>query len=314
LRNRNLLRLVPVLLVIWTAGCAEPPTAAVDSAKGRLAGLEAEASVYAADAYASAEGAVDRLDAELETQAASFALFRNYELTTELVASVGAATDSVESAIAAEQDRLRGETNRVVGETEQAAASAEGSIAAIEPDDVPEEQTMMWDGDLAGVATSIAETRSLLSGEEFIDARRQADSALASANAVNMSIDAFVTALEEARQAELDRRAGGGITIPLAVMADGERLSAGDYMVRLGGDGPTPEGTAPRGRWVEFVRDDDVAGQALAVVIPDDEIDEVSAGGSPRNEARVNALKEGDYLRVWLHRDGVNYLVHLPPA
>ena len=60
-----------MLLVIWTAGCAEPPTAAVDSAKGRL---------------------------------------------------------------------------------------------VIEPDDVPEEQAMMWDGDLAGVATSIAQTRSLLNG------------------------------------------------------------------------------------------------------------------------------------------------------
>jgi len=26
------------------------------------------------------------------------------------------------------------------------------------------------------------------------------------------------------------------------------------------------------------------------------------------------ALKEGDYVRVWLNREGVNYLVHLPPA
>jgi hypothetical protein len=28
----------------------------------------------------------------------------------------------------------------------------------------------------------------------------------------------------------------------------------------------------------------------------------------------VEALKGGDYIRVWINRGGHNYLVHLPPA
>ena len=64
---------------------------------------------------------------------------------------------------------------------------------------------------------------------------------------------------------------------------------------------------------MEFLDGDDVAGRGLAVVIPDGELADVS-DNVLRNEARVVALKEGDYVRVWLNREGVNYLVHLPPA
>jgi hypothetical protein len=32
----------------------------------------------------------------------------------------------------------------------------------------------------------------------------------------------------------------------------------------------------------------------------------------PRNEVRVDHLKGGEYIRVWLNRQGVNYLIHMP--
>jgi hypothetical protein len=28
----------------------------------------------------------------------------------------------------------------------------------------------------------------------------------------------------------------------------------------------------------------------------------------------VDVLKEGDYVRVWINRDGTHYLIHLPVA
>jgi hypothetical protein len=33
-----------------------------------------------------------------------------------------------------------------------------------------------------------------------------------------------------------------------------------------------------------------------------------------RGSSRVEMLKGGEYLRVWVNRGGHNYLLHLPPA
>jgi hypothetical protein len=35
---------------------------------------------------------------------------------------------------------------------------------------------------------------------------------------------------------------------------------------------------------------------------------------APTGGARVETLKGDDYVRVWINRRGVNYLIHLPPA
>ena len=314
MRDRNLPSLLTLLLTIWAVGCAEVPTAGVEGAKGRLAAVAAEAAIYAPDAYRTAEEVVVGLDAELATQAESFAFFRSYERTSELIVSVATAVDAVESAISAEKQRLRTETDRVANNAEQAVTTAHDSIAGIPPEDLPEEQASAWDADLTDVETSLAETERLLAGDQLVDARREADSALASATEVNTAITALVAELERVREEDAARRARGEVTIPSPVLADGEQLAAGAYRLSLAEEGPALSGTGPSGRWVEFVDGETVAGRGLAVVIPDDEIGEVSDSGSLRNEARVAVLKGGDYVRVWLNRDGVNYLIHLPPA
>ena len=281
----------------------------VDAVKARLAAVESEADTYASEAYGNAEDAVVQLDAELEAQAQSFAPLRDYERTNELIGSVGTMVDVVEEAISAEKERLRTETGRVVSSTEDEVTTARVSITEIPEDDLPEEQAMAWGSDLNDVESSLGETGRLLAGDQLIDAQSEANSALASAQGVNSGISSFIAEIERLREEEAARRARGEITIPSAVLADGEELAAGMYLLRLADDGP--ESSA---RWVEFVSGDSVAGRGLAVVISDDEMSEVSESGMLRNEARVEVLKEADYVRVWLNRDGVNYLVHLPPA
>jgi len=281
----------------------------VDAVKARLAAVEVEADTYASGAYGNAEDAVVQLDAELEVQAQSFALFRDYERTNELIGSVGTVVDAVEEAISAEKERLRTETGRVVSSIEDEVTTARMSITEIAEDDLPEEQAMAWGSDLNNVESSLGETGRLLAGGQLIDAQSEANSALASAQGVNSGISSFIAEIERLREEEEGRRARGEITIPSPVLADGEELAAGMYLLRLADDGP--ESSA---RWVEFVSGDSVAGRGLAVVISDDAMSEVSESGMLRNEARVEVLKEADYVRVWLNREGVNYLVHLPPA
>ena len=103
MKNRNLLTLLTLSLAICLVGCAEPPTAGVDAANARLDAVANDGNTYAADAYRSAEAAATALDAELDTQAASFVLFRSYERAIELIGSVETAVDAVENAIEAEK-------------------------------------------------------------------------------------------------------------------------------------------------------------------------------------------------------------------
>ena len=138
--------------------------------------------------------------------------------------------------------------------------------------------------------SSLAETARLLVGEQLLGARSEAESALASANAINRAITTLVAELEQAREEEAARRARGDVTIPSTVLADGQELSAGTYRLSLAADGPTTNTAAPRGRWVEFLDGETVAGRGLAVVISDGDIGEVSESGTLRNEAQVLSL------------------------
>lgn len=107
----------------------------------------------------------------------------------------------------------------------------------------------------------------------------------------------------------------GSVTLPKAVKANGERLAAGAYQLRL----MAVQG-ADTMRWVEFVRGGKVAGREVVTVIPQAEMKDLMTApkeAGPRPAAggtRVETLKGDDYVRVWVNRRGVNYLVHLPPA
>ena len=309
--DRRRLTLPAVLLgfAFLTAGCAEPPTAQVDAAKQALSALAGEAATYAPTAYSTAEERVAELDAELATQEASFALLRDYERATELIGAVETATGQVRDAIAAERQRLSGEANGLVADANQAIADTRASIAELDEDDLEEGQAEAWESDLADVSGSLEEVAGLLAGDQQADARREAEAAVDAATAVNGAVTAFAAELEAERQAAAERAARGEVTIPRSVMVNGQAIGAGMYLLRLAENGPDPSG-----RWVEFVSEDEVAGRSLAVVISDDEVGEVAKSPGPRNAAVVMELREGEYVRVWLNRDGVNYLLHLPTS
>jgi hypothetical protein len=100
-------------------------------------------------------------------------------------------------------------------------------------------------------------------------------------------------------------------------LADGKRLSAGAYQVRLTNAQPTPVlGQSPGGAcWVEFVRSSTLAGRELATVISSREIDQIAEGSKPGpHESRVDVLKGGDYIRVWIEHGGAHYIINMPSA
>jgi hypothetical protein len=115
----------------------------------------------------------------------------------------------------------------------------------------------------------------------------------------------------------------GTVTIPRAVTADGKPLPQRQYTVRLTAQAaqPTVAGQQPDlNRWVEFVQGGQVKGREVVSIVPPDEVDDtqpgpdLDPGRAPRNGSKVEMLKGNEYLRVWISRQGTQYLIHLVPS
>jgi hypothetical protein len=109
----------------------------------------------------------------------------------------------------------------------------------------------------------------------------------------------------------------GSVTLRTKASANGQALAAGTYQVRLTADEPKPGvGQSPNAeRYVEFMRGGKVVAREVATVIPQSEIGQIAKGPRPpTGGSRVDTLKGNDYVRVWINRGGMNYLIHLPTS
>jgi hypothetical protein len=110
----------------------------------------------------------------------------------------------------------------------------------------------------------------------------------------------------------------GTVHIPKGVKADGKPLPAGTYQVRLTAEAASQEAkgqTKSLERWAEFMRGGKVAGREVVTIVPQSDISKVQKDTPPKaNSSKVETLKGGDYVRVWINKGGNHYLVHLPTA
>ena len=109
----------------------------------------------------------------------------------------------------------------------------------------------------------------------------------------------------------------GSVALKKGVMADGKPLAAGSYVVRLTSDEAKPATGQSAGaeRWVEFVQKGQVKGREVVSIVPDSDIAQIAEGPKPaKGGYRVDTLKGNDYVRVWINKQGTNYLIHFPVA
>ena len=261
MRKRLTAVLLGVSFMTWMAGCAQPPTAAVEAAKGRLEAVAAEGAIYASAQYGTAQDLVAQLDAELETQAGGFAPFRSYDRVGELVASVETAAGEVQQAIDAEKNSDCAREPARWPQTPRSRSQMHGKSL----EGVPEDDASTFESDLASVETSLGTVDTLLADGQLTEAHGEAETALQTVTRVNASISELQATMQEVQEAAVERAARGGVNIPRAVLADGKPLAAGAYQVRL---------TDEEGPWLEF-------GQGtvrwLAVALP-------SPSRTPRSE------------------------------
>lgn len=107
----------------------------------------------------------------------------------------------------------------------------------------------------------------------------------------------------------------GTVRLPKAVKADGKELAAGSYQVRLTADEAKPDAkgsTEKLERWVEFVKGKNVVAREVVSIVPAAEAKLVQKDTPPPSGgSKVETLKGGDYVRVWINKGGNYYLVHL---
>ena len=121
-------------------------------------------------------------------------------------------------------------------------------------------------------------------------------------------------------QAPTGETALGSVRLTRGVMADGKPLKAGTYQVRLTSQDASPQVPGIKmERWVEFLQGGKVAGREVVSIVPQAELKDLMPGPDslPRagsGGARVEMLKGNEYVRVWINRGGVHYLIHMPPA
>jgi hypothetical protein len=110
----------------------------------------------------------------------------------------------------------------------------------------------------------------------------------------------------------------GLVRLAKGVKADGKALAAGTYQVRLTAQQATPDAkgeTPSLERWVEFVQKGQVKGREVVTIVPQSEIALVQKDSPPHaNAAKVEMLKGGNYVRLWINKGGNHYLVHFPVA
>jgi hypothetical protein len=110
----------------------------------------------------------------------------------------------------------------------------------------------------------------------------------------------------------------GSVHFAKGVKADGKQLAAGTYQVRLTAQSASPPAKGESEgleRWVEFRQGGQVKGREVVTIIPQSEISQVQKDAPPpRNASKVEMLKGGNFLRVWINRGGNHYLLHLPTA
>jgi hypothetical protein len=107
------------------------------------------------------------------------------------------------------------------------------------------------------------------------------------------------------------------VDVPAPVWASGKRLPAGTYELRPVAALPRfSEGQKACGSClVAFVQDGVVRGEERATILPAAEAEAFSKGTKPPTDgARVDLLAKGSYVRIWINRQGTDYIISLPVA
>ena len=198
MRNKKLAVFgIAALTLSLATGCAKPPQQEIDGLKADLAAAEtAEAPKYAADAWNSAQQAMNEVNAEQEAQQNKFALFRSYTRTKELVAAADQKANEAKDAAAAGKEQAKNDADAALAAAQASLDQATQLMTDLgscrrQPKDFKKDMEAMK-GNLDGLAAQVAGIQSAIASEDYFGAKSQADS-------LKSSADGLVTDMQNAK-------------------------------------------------------------------------------------------------------------------
>ena len=182
-----------MLLLVFLAGCAQPPGESIDAARAAIeaAARDPDVPIYAPDALRAAEEQLAALLAETAAQERKPAPVRNYDRTAALAAAARSAGDAARAEAAAAKE-LAGV---------EAAALIDSAAAALSSIEIKAGQARRLRGiklDMASVIASIVETRAMLDSARADLASLACASSRAKAAAAGARIEALDEVISEA--------------------------------------------------------------------------------------------------------------------
>jgi hypothetical protein len=186
--------------LVLFAGCAKAPQVEIDGARAALeAAKTAEAAEYAPRALASAQDAINAMDAELTAQQKKFALFRSYKKAKELIAAAKTAGDQAAQTAATEKEKARQEATNLIAQAKASLEEAKTMLAKAPRGKGSQADIKALESDLAGAEMAVTEAETVFATGKFLQAKAKANAAMQNVQNVKNAIQAAIEARTKAR-------------------------------------------------------------------------------------------------------------------
>ncbi len=179
---------IAVLLssALLVTGCAKPPQAEIDAAKAALdAAVAAKAEAYAGPELSAAREAMNAAQAEIDTQAGKFALFRSYKNAKTLLADVVTKANAARDAAVANLEKAKQEATAAIEAAKAAVAGAQTELTTLEgckrkPKGFAADLTVLK-GTLDGLVAELPNLDTAFGSEDYLGAKSAAEALTARA-------------------------------------------------------------------------------------------------------------------------------------
>lgn len=162
------------LMIVITAGCADPPTEQIQEAEKALQDArESGASTYSPDEYAKLEGTLDALRKEVSEQDGKFALFRDYGKAQQLSVSAKADSERIKVATAQKKEEGRAAAMQAQQVAEEAVKVAQ-ELAAKAPVGKDRAAVEAIKNDIEGLKSLLKQVQDSIDKEDYPAAQTQA--------------------------------------------------------------------------------------------------------------------------------------------
>ncbi len=192
MRNMKSIGLTLVLaLALGAVACAKPPQQELDAATKAIAdATTAKANIYAKDALASAQTALDEGKAEIEVQKQKW--FANYDKVKEKLAAAKSGAEAAATQSVANMETAKNEANTAIADAKTAIDTAGATLANAPKGKGTKADIEQYTADLEAARASVADAESKLASEDYYGARDAAAAARDKANQINSDIQAVI--------------------------------------------------------------------------------------------------------------------------